>query len=63
MKDGWSRRCDRCGVLLTKANNKCGFELCDTCNDWLEEYVKEKDNESDFSNSLGADQRTDGKGK
>lgn len=32
--------CDRCGVLLTKDNNKCGYELCDECNEWLEEYMK-----------------------
>ena len=33
--DGF-RYCDRCGVLLTKDNNKCGYEICDKCNDWLE---------------------------
>ncbi len=38
-KDG-SRHCDRCGALLTKDNNKCGYEICDECNEWLEEYVK-----------------------
>lgn len=30
------RYCDRCGVILTKDNNKCGFELCDRCNEILE---------------------------
>ena len=32
--DGF-RYCDRCGVLLTKDNNKCGYEICDKCNEWL----------------------------
>lgn len=40
MKDGYNRYCDRCGVMLNKNNNKCGFELCDNCNDELERSVK-----------------------
>lgn len=36
-----NRYCDRCGILLTKHNNKCGYEICDKCNDVLEQYVKE----------------------
>ncbi len=41
-KDGL-HYCDRCGELLTKKNNKKGYEICDACDDWLEEYVaKEK---------------------
>ena len=32
-----NRYCDRCGVLLTKDNNKRGFEICDKCNEYLEE--------------------------
>lgn len=42
------RYCDRCGILLTKDNNKCGFEICDRCNDILEkstEREKEDDKE------------------
>lgn len=31
------RHCDCCGVLLTKENNKCGYELCDECNERLEQ--------------------------
>ena len=31
------RFCDRCGVKLSKENNKQGFNLCDKCN---EELVK-----------------------
>ena len=30
------RECDRCGVVLTKENNKCGFCICDKCNADLE---------------------------
>ena len=30
------RYCDRCGVLLTKENNKCGYELCDACDKVVE---------------------------
>jgi hypothetical protein len=37
-----NRYCDRCGVFLTKENNKCSYEICDTCNEWLEQHVKEK---------------------
>ncbi len=32
--------CDRCGCVLTSENNKCGYELCDSCNDILEIQVK-----------------------
>lgn len=41
------RYCDRCGVLLTEQNNKCGYELCDECNEWLDKECgkKEKRNE------------------
>ena len=36
------RYCDRCGCLLTKRNNnKCGYEICDSCNEILEKEVKE----------------------
>ena len=31
------RHCDCCGVLLTEDNNKCGYELCDECNERLEQ--------------------------
>ena len=31
------RHCDCCGILLTKDNNKCGYELCDECNERLEQ--------------------------
>lgn len=37
------RYCDRCGVLLTEDNNKCGFEICDTCNEILEREVQNED--------------------
>lgn len=37
-----NRYCDRCGVPLTEENNKCGYEICDSCNDYLEEYVRKK---------------------
>ena len=37
--DGF-RYCDRCGVLLTKDNNKCGYEICDKCNEILEKGDK-----------------------
>ena len=40
-QDG-KRYCDRCGVPLTEENNKCGYEICDTCNDYLENYMREK---------------------
>ena len=40
MKKLDKRYCDRCGVLLTHENNTCGYELCDECNDKLEEEVK-----------------------
>ena len=38
---GFHRECDRCGVVLTKENNKCGYELCDKCNEELEKQVRE----------------------
>lgn len=41
------RYCDRCGIPLTKDNNKCGYEICDKCNEWLERYVKEHAERSD----------------
>lgn len=31
------RHCDCCGVLLIEDNNKCGYELCDSCNERLEQ--------------------------
>ena len=31
------RHCDCCGVLLTEENNTCGYELCDSCNERLEQ--------------------------
>ena len=31
------RHCDCCGTPLTKDNNKCGYELCDECNERLEQ--------------------------
>ena len=34
------RECDRCGVVLHRDNNKCGYELCDRCNAELEERIK-----------------------
>jgi len=43
-KDGL-RYCDKCGELLTRKNNKCGYELCDKCNKQLEEQIKEKVND------------------
>lgn len=36
------RHCDCCGVLLTEENNKCGYELCDECNEELERHISEK---------------------
>ena len=39
-----NRYCDRCGVKLTKDNNKCRYEICDNCNEYLErECRKEKE--------------------
>ena len=41
MRDADGRRhCDRCDVILTKGNNKCGYEICDKCNEYLEKYVE-----------------------
>ena len=34
------RYCDCCGVLLTEDNNKCGYELCDECNERLEQSME-----------------------
>ena len=39
MLDNHKRYCDRCGVELTKKNNKCGYELCDKCNEDLEKKL------------------------
>ena len=36
------RHCDRCDVILTKENNKCGYEICDKCNYYIKEWVKIK---------------------
>lgn len=45
MKDTDGKRyCDRCGVVLTEENNKCGYELCDKCNEWLENCMGKKEN-------------------
>lgn len=38
-KDG-SRKCDCCGAVLTPENNTCGYEICDSCNQALEDAVK-----------------------
>jgi hypothetical protein len=43
------RHCDCCGVLLTKENNKCGYEICDKCNEGLERYIAEKENRRKMS--------------
>ena len=45
MKLGINRYCDCCGVLLTKKNNKCGYELCDKCNEGLEFKVRQSKKE------------------
>ena len=37
--------CDRCGTLLTKDNNKCGYEICDKCNEYLEKYIEKEKSE------------------
>lgn len=42
MLENGIRYCDRCGVILTRENNKCGYELCDKCNEYLEKEVKEE---------------------
>ena len=39
--DNGFRRCDRCGCLLTKENNKRGYEICDKCDEILERQVKD----------------------
>lgn len=39
--DGY-RHCDRCGAILTRENNKCGYEICDKCNEYLEDLDKYK---------------------
>lgn len=44
--DGF-RHCDRCGVILTRKNNKCGYEICDKCNEALDDLVKTKPQESE----------------
>ena len=46
MIENGQRYCDRCGIPLTNENNKCGFEICDKCNEILERQVnngKQKD--------------------
>lgn len=43
MLEGYKRFCDCCGVQLNNNNNKCGFELCDKCNEKLEENIKKGD--------------------
>lgn len=42
MIDSGKRYCDRCGKTLTRDNNKCGYELCDNCNEYLEQVKAEK---------------------
>lgn len=37
------RYCDRCGVELTTSNNKCGYDICDKCNKYLEKQIKENE--------------------
>ena len=39
--DGY-RHCDRCGAILTRENNKCGYEICDKCNEYLDDLGKNK---------------------
>ena len=39
------RHCDCCGVLLIEENNKCGYELCDECNERLEQSMERGRNE------------------
>lgn len=41
MIDNGKRYCDRCGKILTRDNNKCGYEVCDTCNEQLERVKAE----------------------
>ena len=43
MKEKDGRYCDRCGIKLTKDNNKCGFEICDKYNEYLEEVCGKDD--------------------
>ena len=40
--DNGEHCCDRCGCVLTKENNKCGYEICDKCNDYLEMFVEKQ---------------------
>ena len=42
MIDNGKRCCDRCGTRLHRYNNKCGYELCDKCNEQLEKSVANK---------------------
>lgn len=46
MLEKGKRYCDCCGIKLNKANNKCGYELCDKCNERLERECKEKSNDT-----------------
>lgn len=39
------RHCDCCGVLLTEENNTCGYELCDECNERLEQSMERSRND------------------
>ena len=39
------RYCDCCGIKLNRNNNKCGYELCDRCNEQLEDKVRQKSDE------------------
>ena len=41
------RHCDRCGAILTRENNKCGYEICDKCNEYLDDLGKNKPQESE----------------
>lgn len=34
------RYCDCCGIKLNRNNNKCGYEICDRCNEQLENRVR-----------------------
>jgi len=40
------RYCDRCGVILTRDNNKQGYEICDKCNEWLEDWERSRDGQA-----------------
>lgn len=40
MIDNGKRYCDRCGEILTRDNNKCGYEVCNKCYEYLEQSKK-----------------------